>query len=147
MRHDEGELWVSAALSNVEPPHGSDNRQKILPLTARRCHNTVMLQAEIEPATHRPLGRYGQLETDAFCSGCGYNLHGQDVSMDERLAFLVCRCPECGRFHPAGANTSANSIWISRFCTILLVVWVGVVLACAALLMLALGGMQMSYVG
>jgi hypothetical protein len=100
-----------------------------------------------EPVTHRPLGRYGQLEVDAFCAGCGYNLHGQEVSMDERLAFLVCRCPECGRFHPAGANTSANSVWVSRLGTILLVVWIGVVLAMTAVSMLGFAGLQAGYIG
>ena len=58
--------------------------------------------------------RHLQLETDLFCHGCGYNLHGQIVTMDERLGFLVCRCPECGRFHPAAMGVSATRPWLAR---------------------------------
>jgi len=36
--------------------------------------------------------RFPQLETDLFCQTCGYNLHGQPVSRDERLGILICRC-------------------------------------------------------
>ncbi len=50
-----------------------------------------------------------EVETDAFCSGCGYNLHGQIVTRDERLQILLCRCPECGRFSPAATLTSVSA--------------------------------------
>ncbi|HSV13414.1 MAG TPA: hypothetical protein VLI90_04100 [Tepidisphaeraceae bacterium] len=109
-----------------------------------------MLTADADPSTSpitRPLGQYGQLEVDAFCAGCGYNLHGQDVSMDERLGFLVCRCPECGRYHPAGHGTVANSVWMSRYAAMLLVVWIGIVLATAAAATFAMGGLQAAYIG
>jgi hypothetical protein len=66
----------------------------------------------------------GQVETDTFCEGCGYNLHTQMVVRDERLGILVSRCPECGRFAAAGRTTSASSVWLNRLGTILLVVWV-----------------------
>jgi hypothetical protein len=66
----------------------------------------------------------GQVETDTFCEGCGYNLHTQMVVRDERLGILVSRCPECGRFAAAGRTTSASNVWLNRFGTILLVVWV-----------------------
>src|SRR5690349_9317481 len=99
-----------------------------------------------ELAPPRPLGRYGQLETDAFCAGCGYNLHGQDVSLDERLSFLVCRCPECGRFHPAGTGTSANSVWLMRFTSMLLVAWMSLVLGVTVLAAFAFGGLQVGLV-
>src|SRR5687768_7293632 len=71
----------------------------------------------------RPLEQYVQLETDHFCD-CGYNLHGQKVSRDERLDFMVCRCPECGRWHPAGHGVAARSIWLGRFAMSMLVAWV-----------------------
>lgn len=101
---------------------------------------------ETASALTRPLGRYGQLETDAFCSACGYNLHGQDVLLDERLGFLICRCPECGRFSPAGAGTSANSVWLSRFGSVLLLGWIVIVLGVTVSLGFALGGMQVGFV-
>jgi hypothetical protein len=66
----------------------------------------------------------GQVETDTFCEGCGYNLHTQMVVRDERLGILVSRCPECGRFAAAGRVTSASSVWLNRLGTILLVVLV-----------------------
>jgi hypothetical protein len=71
----------------------------------------------------RPLERYVQLETDHFCD-CGYNLHGQTVTRDERLGFMVCRCPECGRWHPAGHGVAARSVWLGRLATSMLVVWI-----------------------
>jgi hypothetical protein len=77
----------------------------------------------------RPLARYTQLETDLFCENCGYNLHGQPVHRDERLGILLCRCPECGRFHPAGHRTTATSVWLSRFAAGLLGFWLLIVLA------------------
>src|SRR5437868_3286417 len=66
------------------------------------------------PSPLPPLQRHLQLETDHFCFGCGYNLHGQVVAMDERLGFLVCRCPECGRFHPGAMGVSATRPWLAR---------------------------------
>lgn len=68
------------------------------------------------------LSRHVQLETDHFCD-CGYNLHGQRVTRDERLDFMVVRCPECGRFHPAGHGVAARSLWLGRFATFMLVAW------------------------
>lgn len=66
----------------------------------------------------------GQVQTDTFCDGCGYNLHTQAVMRDTRLGILVCRCPECGRFAAAGQVTSAARIWLSRLATLLLAWWV-----------------------
>lgn len=71
-----------------------------------------------------PLQRQMQLETDFFCHQCGYNLHGQIVSRDERLDLLICRCPECGRFHPAGLGVSATRPWLARAGIGLIVIWV-----------------------
>ena len=88
--------------------------------------------------------RHGQLEVDAFCAACGYNLHGQIVSLDERLGFPVCRCPECGRYHPAGAAVTSNSLWLRRFAAGLLAIWIIVVLVATFLLTLAMGGMQVA---
>jgi hypothetical protein len=68
------------------------------------------------------LSRHVQLETDHFCD-CGYNLHGQLVTRDERLKFMIVRCPECGRFHPAGHGVAARSLWLGRFATSMLALW------------------------
>jgi hypothetical protein len=91
--------------------------------------------------TPRPATRHGQLEVDAFCT-CGYNLHGQLVSLDERLGFPICRCPECGRYHPAGAGVTSRSLWLHRFAASLLALWVLVVLVICFLVTLAMAGMQ-----
>ena len=87
-----------------------------------------------------PLQRHQQLEVDAFCPHCGYNLHGQPVTRDERLGIFVCRCPECGRFHPAGAGASAASAWGARLASALLVFWVLFVLHAVFWICMGVGG-------
>jgi hypothetical protein len=99
-------------------------------------------QAAEGPPAASPMSRHGQLEVDAFCAGCGYNLHGQIVSLDERLGFAICRCPECGRYHPAGAAVTSNSLWLRRFAASLLTIWVLVVLVVCFLLGLAMFALQ-----
>jgi hypothetical protein len=74
-----------------------------------------------------PLERHGQIEVDAFCIGCFYNLHGQVVTIDPRLGFPICRCPECGRFQPAGAGVTSSRVWLRRFASILLFAWVVII--------------------
>ena len=76
-----------------------------------------------------PLQRHLELHTDFFCYQCGYNLHGQIVTRDERLDILVCRCPECGRFHPAALGVTATRPWLARLGVGLIVTWVLFVLA------------------
>jgi len=89
--------------------------------------------AEAKPIP--PLQRHLQLETDLFCHACGYNLHGQTVTRDERLDILICRCPECGKFHPAEMGVSATRPWMARMGVMLIAVWV-----LALLFVLGFGG-------
>lgn len=91
--------------------------------------------------------RRGVLEVDAFCVGCQYNLHGQTVTVDERLQLPVCRCPECGRFHAAGVGVSASGLWTRRLGTLLLVNWVLLVLALAAGAAFVDGMMSVGFLG
>ncbi len=70
---------------------------------------------------------HGQIEVDVFCTNCFYNLHGQVVTIDPRLNFPVCRCPECGRFHPAGTGVTSSNVWLRRLASILLFFWVAMV--------------------
>jgi len=95
------------------------------------------------PATAGP----GVLEVDAFCAGCHYNLHGQVVTVDDRLGIAVCRCPECGRFHPAGSGVTTNSVWLRRFATLLLFVWVCAALGVTVLGLLAAAGVSSGSIG
>ena len=81
----------------------------------------------------------GHVESDTFCEACGYNLLTRPVVRDERLGILVCQCPECGRFAAAGRGTSAGQVWLHRFGTALLVMWVFVLLGAFALCTLLLG--------
>lgn len=69
-----------------------------------------------------PLERYAVIEADQFCT-CGYNLHGQRIGRDERLGFMVVRCPECGAWHPAGHGSTATRVWLRRLAGVLLVIW------------------------
>ncbi len=94
-----------------------------------------------------PMARSGQIETDMFCTACHYNLHGQAVSLDERLGFLVCRCPECGRFQPAGVGVSANSVWLRRAASALLAVWAGIIVVAYLAILCFMFGMDMGGVG
>jgi hypothetical protein len=93
--------------------------------------------------TLRPAEKYAQLETDTFCVGCGYNLHGQPVVRDERLGLYVCRCPECGRFHPAGTGVTATNAWLNRLAIGLLVLWVLIVTGAVISIAIFLGACQM----
>lgn len=70
----------------------------------------------------------GRLETDRFCEGCGYNLHGQLVFREPHTALLVSRCPECGRLAPAGAGVTAAYAWLRRLGTLLLFIWIVVII-------------------
>src|SRR6185369_4270298 len=80
------------------------------------------------PAAPNPAERPVQLETDAFCVECGYNLHGQPVTRDQRLNLLVARCPECGQHHPAGLGVTATKLWLQRFASLLLFAWILIVI-------------------
>jgi len=88
----------------------------------------------------------GTLQTDTFCEACGYNLHTQAVWKDERLGLLVCRCPECGRYCPAGHGSSAARTWLNRLATALLVWWVFFLLLLFGLLTLFQGMIAYGYV-
>jgi hypothetical protein len=83
--------------------------------------------------------KWQQLEVDTFCVECGYNLHAQPVTRDERLGIFVCRCPECGRFHPAGVGVTAARPWMNRLATGLLVFWVLIVLSAIFWIVMGMG--------
>ncbi len=87
-----------------------------------------------------------QLETDAFCVECGYNLHGQPVVRDERLNLLVARCPECGQFHPAGTGVTATKLWLQRVASLLLFFWVLVVIAVVVFACFGLGAVTFAHI-
>jgi hypothetical protein len=89
--------------------------------------------------------RSTQIEADVFCASCGYNLHGQKIWLDERLGFLVCQCPECGRYHPAANGSSANSIWLSRFATGMLIVWIIAIIALSIIFGFIFAGFQAGF--
>jgi hypothetical protein len=74
----------------------------------------------------------GRVETDMFCSVCGYNLHSLAVILDGRLGIPIVRCSECGKFHAAGLVTGAGRLWLSRLARILIVAWVSFLLTAVA---------------
>jgi len=71
----------------------------------------------------------GRLETDRFCDGCGYNLIMQAVRREPRTQLILCRCPECGRFHAVRDGTLARSVWLRRLGALATVAWILGVLA------------------
>jgi hypothetical protein len=93
-----------------------------------------------------PLQQHQQLQVDAFCANCGYNLHAQPVTRDPRLGIFICRCPECGQHHPAGVGVTAASVWASRLATALLVFWVLIVLNAFFWTAVALGALVITHI-
>ena len=93
-----------------------------------------------------PLQRHQQLEVDTFCTGCGYNLHGQPVTRDVSLGIFVCRCPECGQFHPAGIGVTASSTWMSRLAAVMLTLWVLIIANAFFWGCIALGALSVMHV-
>jgi hypothetical protein len=83
------------------------------------------------------------IETDRYCEHCGYNLRTQPVVREPHTQFLVARCPECGRFHPAAEHTSAGRLWLRRLATLLLFLWIVVVAHAGAGVLLAQGAWGM----
>ena len=81
------------------------------------------------------------VETDRFCDGCGYNLRTQPIRREPRTAVLLCRCPECGRFHPARDATTAGNLWLRRLAALLLGLWIVLLIAGG----LTLGGLQIGF--
>jgi len=83
--------------------------------------------ATIAEFDRRPAVAY--VEVDRFCDGCGYNLLTQPVRREGHTGLLMCRCPECGRFHAARDAVTAGRVWLQRLGTLLLLGWVLTVLA------------------
>src|SRR6185503_7723206 len=94
----------------------------------------------------KPAEKYSRLETDTFCLECGYNLHSQAVVRDERLGIFVCRCPECGRYHPAGIGVTATRTWLNRFATLLLFFWILIILCALFWIVMGFGAIQVVFV-
>jgi hypothetical protein len=88
----------------------------------------------------------GHVQSDAFCEGCGYNLHTQPVTRDPRLGILTCRCPECGRFSAAANLTPVRHVWLNRLGLGMLLAWVLFLLGFFALLTLFHGLMANAFV-
>ena len=99
-----------------------------------------------QPPLLPPLQRHQQLETDTFCTTCGYNLHGQPVTRDPQLGLFVCRCPECGAHHPAGVGVTAASAWTARLATALLALWVLIVINAFLWICIGLGALTVSHI-
>jgi hypothetical protein len=97
----------------------------------------------MEPASPPP-DPLAVIEADQFCD-CGYNLHGQRVERDERLGFVVVRCPECGKWHPAGHGSTATRVWLNRLAAILLTGWVLLLLGIGGATALASFGLTMGH--
>lgn len=90
--------------------------------------------------------RHVRLAVDTFCVECGYNLHSQEVTRDERLGIFICRCPECGRFHPAGLGFTATRPWLARLATMMLILWVLIVLFALVWICVGMGAIEVGYI-
>src|SRR6266496_335207 len=107
----------------------------------------MMTQTQSDPrADLKPNERHVQLEMDVFCIECAYNLHGQPVTRDPTLGIFVCRCPECGKYHPAGTGISAVTPWLRRVATILLIFWILIILTAVFLICLGSGAMMVNHI-
>ncbi len=59
---------------------------------------------------------------------------------------MVCRCPECGRFHSAGHRTTATSVWLGRFAGGLLLLWVLIIASAFLLAGITFGAIQFTHI-
>ena len=82
---------------------------------------------------------------DRFCEKCGYNLRTQPVTREPHTDILICRCPECGTFHPAGATTDAGRVWLGRLGTMLLLLWVVTLISLGVGVLGGLGALQFAH--
>ncbi len=92
------------------------------------------------PASAPPSAHH--LQSDHFCPTCHYNLHGQPVTVDERLQIPVCTCPECGRILAVGGFTTAAQPWFNRLITAMLALWALAVIAMVFLAVFCFGALQ-----
>lgn len=86
-----------------------------------------------------PVARF---ELDRYCESCGHNLRGQDVWREPALGLLVAQCPECGSFEPANHAVPLAKPLLRRLAPILLLLWMGVILAFHGFGLIAIGGMN-----
>ncbi len=82
------------------------------------------------------------IETDRFCTECGYNLRQQTVMRHPDLDILLCRCPECGRHHAASESTTIGNLWLRRVGRLGLMAWVMGLLAAVLGLGMAESGLM-----
>lgn len=64
-----------------------------------------------------------QVQTDRYCTQCGYNLLTQPVRRDTRTNVLLVRCPECGGFEAAADAGTVRRVWLERLGKVLLMGW------------------------
>jgi hypothetical protein len=64
------------------------------------------------------------------------------VIRDERLGIVVVRCPECGKWHPAGIATGAGRVWLNRLAAWLITWWVIFLVVAVVVFGLASGGLD-----
>lgn len=84
----------------------------------------------------------GIVEMDRYCDHCGFNLHGQQVFRDEHTGLVVARCPECGRFHAASLSSIAGVVWLKRFTSVVVLLWIAAIVFFFVMTTIALTGIQ-----
>lgn len=69
------------------------------------------------------------LDLDQACHICNQNLRTQPVRRDPRTRILVCRCPQCGEFHPVPESITADvsSDWMKYLARSLMLLWLIIV--------------------
>lgn len=69
------------------------------------------------------------VQGDRLCAGCGRNLVGEPIRQDPRTQALVCQCPQCGRVEPMVQISAHAQLWLYRFASVVLALWVTVIAA------------------
>jgi len=64
------------------------------------------------------------VEVDRFCGGCGYNLRHSQIRRDPATRLLLCRCPECGAYHPANELAATTRAWAKHLLVGVAILWV-----------------------
>lgn len=98
----------------------------------------------MEPTPQPAPAPTSTIETDTFCSACGFNLHTQPVWRDPNLNILLARCPECGQHHPAANRTTAPNTFLGRLAFLSLLAYIGTVLGLTLAIFFGLFGLHIA---
>lgn len=88
-----------------------------------------MSQTGVHAIRFDRLPAVAHVQGDRLCTGCGRNLVGEPVRQDPVTQALVCQCPQCGRVEPMIQISVHAQLWLYRYASIVLAMWVTLIVA------------------